>query len=228
MNPVRDPVRSVVRTSPGRRPVYGYTLLEVLVALAVSGMLLGLLSQTLGGLQLALRSAMASDASAEGMTAGRRMVTHLLAEALPPVAGDDAYAFQGRSDSVEFVTTPPAAFAFLGPLRMRLFVAPIGTGQMGLYAEARAAAGTSTAPAIRRTLLVGGLQWARLAYAADPSTPPMDRWSDPSGHLPALVQLRWRFTADAAEHEPLVVAPRRTLTSGCRFDPVSLTCRGGT
>lgn len=227
----------------GRRPLAcvplrGFTLLELLVALAVSGLLLAVLSQTLGSLQMAVHRALRADASGDELERGRQVLALLLAAALPPAAGDTAAGFVGRSDRVEFTATPPEAMSRLGPLRLHLLVAPAGRNELGLFAEWRpASSGEMAAAVLRRDMLIGGLQWAQLAYAggaagateaagmAGSSKVLRDHWLEPD-RLPALVQVRWRLAGEEVERQPVTVAIRRNLAGGCRFDPISLTCRG--
>ena len=222
---------------PLRRPSQdGFTLLELLISLAVSGLLLAILSQTLGTLQIAARRAMQADNAGNDMERARQVVASLLSAALPPSAGDDGNRFAGQPDAAEFTAAPPNALRRLGPLRMRLMIAPTGTDQLGLFAEFRPASGRITSTAdVQRDLLIGGLQWAQMAYSAGAAsavvaatsgpTELQNRWTDP-GRLPALVQVRWKLTGEVAESQPVIVAIRRTLADGCRFDPISLTCRG--
>jgi prepilin-type N-terminal cleavage/methylation domain-containing protein len=217
---------------------HGFTLLELLVALAVSGLLLAVLSQTLGSLQLAVHRALSVDANGDELERGRQMLATLLAAALPAAAEDVAAGFVGRSDRADFVASPPDALSRLGPLRVRLLVAPAGRNQLGLFAELRTArSGGTAAPALQRDLLIGGLQWAQLAYSAGAAGVTgsvggasatmafQDQWVEP-GRLPALVQVRWRLADEDGERQPVTVAIRRNLSGGCRFDPISLTCRG--
>lgn len=207
----------------------GFTLLELLIALAVSGMLLAVLSQTIGSLQLAGHRAIQADAAGGELERGRQMGAALLAAALPPAPGDDDAGFVGRPDGADFTAAPPEALSRLGPLRVRLMVAPMDADQLGLFAEVRSArSGETAVPAIRRDLLMGGLKWARLAYSAGSAgavTVLQDQWLEPS-RLPALVQVRWQLTGEDKERQPVTVSIRRNLAGGCRFDPISLTCRG--
>ncbi len=210
----------------GNSRQHGFTLLELLIALTVSGLLLAILSQTLGALQIAVHRATRADAAGDELERGRQMVAELLAGALPPAVGDDGAGFVGRPDGAEFTAVPPDALSRLGPLRLRLLVAPMGTDKLGLFAELRSARnGATAAPVLRRDLLMGGLQWVQLAYSAGATTGLQERWLEP-GRLPALVQVRWRLSGEEGERQPVTVAIRRSLVGGCRFDPISLTCRG--
>lgn len=203
----------------------GFTLLELLISLAASSLLLAILSQTLGAVQLAAQRAMKADAVGDELERGRQMVAELLKAALPPAAGDDDAGFVGRSDSIEFTAAPPNSLSQLGPLRLRLLVAPMGISQLGLFAEVRAApSARNRVPAIRRDLLIGGLQSVELAYWAELSQGLSNRWSEP-GKLPAMVRVRWRIAGEDAEREPVIVAIRRNQSDGCLIDPISMSCR---
>ncbi len=94
----------------------GFTLIEVVLALAIVGALLGVM---FGGLRLGVAAWRQGDARAEALQHARslsQLLTRALAGAHPYRAGADADAarvvFQGEADRIAFVTsTPPMPFA---------------------------------------------------------------------------------------------------------------------
>jgi hypothetical protein len=207
-------------------------LLELLIALALSGLLLALLSQTLGELQFAARRVIGADAAADRDERCRQLLAGLLAGVLPPKLGEEVGGFSGGPDGAEFTADPPQALRRMGPLHVRLLVASTTGTELGLFLEARPdTAGGGAGPTRGRELLLAGLRSVRFAYLAG-STPdytPEDRWND-KGQPPAMVQVFWRLTNEVEERAPVTAAIRRTVPGGCRFDPIGLVCeavRGG-
>ena len=155
------------------------------------------------------------------------MIAALLSTTLPPPGRDDGNGFAGRPDGAEFTALPPEALSRLGPVRVNLLIAPTGTSELGVFAEMRPTGQTAIGTAApHRQLLIGGLQAAQLAYAEDAAASMRDTWLDP-GRVPALIRLRLHLVDEVAERQPVTVAVRRHVAGGCRFDPISLTCRVG-
>lgn len=207
------------------RRCHGFTLLELMIALALSGLLLALLSQAIGGLRLASQRVDQNSLADDERQRGRDMVTLLLSGAIPAQAGDSAGGFSGTADGIEFMTSPPQALAHSGPLRVRLSVSPTTASQVGVYVEMEsvrgAVAGTVAQP---RQLLIAGLNAARFDYAERGDTPLAPQWAS-NPQPPGLVRLRLVRAGAEEASEQVLVAVRKQQASGCRIDPISLTCR---
>jgi prepilin-type N-terminal cleavage/methylation domain-containing protein len=206
----------------------GFTLLELLVAMAASALLLALLSQVSGSLQAAAQRVVGGGAELPASEArARQALLRLLSDVLPAADGDTVNGFSGHPQSVEFTAVPPDALLHLGPVRVRLLEAPVSAAQMGLFIEMRSARDAGKTPEVpRRELLRGGLQSVRFSYAADrgPGAPVLDHWPA-AGAPPGWIQVVWRRAGDLEQSAALAAAVRRSLPGDCRFDPISLICR---
>lgn len=179
----------------------GFTLLEVLVALAVLGLILAALD---GGLRFTLRAAERQArlvGSAGDFDAADRALRRLVAEADP--GGPGIVPLRGTPAGVAFTSTLPAG-AGGGPAEIRLGVEggaltlrwlPHRFGRaFGPPPEAR---GVTLLPEVRRLELAywTGSEWRR-------------DWAEPE--LPALLRLRVVFQDETVRHWPdLVLATQR-------------------
>lgn len=199
--------------------VRGFTLLELMISLALSGLLLALLSQAIGGVQQAYRTADQALSPDADSRRGQAMFTLLMSAALPGTRAEGSARFVGSPQAVEFTAAPPLALAEAGPLRVRMVVEPSSASQVGVYVELGAAgSGLAGQP---RQLLMGNLSAARFEFAEAADSAVTQTW-DHATKLPGLVRLNLERQGTA---QPIVVAVRRNQVGGCRLDPVSLTCR---
>lgn len=204
----------------------GFTLLELLVALALSAMLMALLAQAIAGLRVRSVAASQDAAAAAHRQSGKRALALLLAGALPSATPGGAATFVGDARSAAFLAVPPQSLATRGTLRVRLLVEPVSASQVGVYLETTPETPSlAGAAGVGRRLLLSGLTSASFEYAARADADMRPEWQA-GGHLPALVRLRlqWQGT-DAVRVEDLVVAIRRQQTGGCPLDPISMSCR---
>ena len=208
-----------------KTPAHGFTLLELLVAMAASALLLALLAQVSGGLQAAARRVSAESRQGGDAARARQLLRQLLADTLPAAPTDDGQRFTGNDRGVAFTAAPPQALRHLGPVRVRLFEAPDAAGTVALVLELQPAgpgmAGVGST--LHRERLLGGLQSLRFGYAADrrAGTPLRSDWQD-AARPPGWVQVTWR---EAGQDTRTGVALRRGWPGGCLFDPVSMDCK---
>lgn len=199
----------------------GFTLLELLIAMALSALLVALLSQALGSLQAAARNASAGQNIADSDQLGRAMLTRLIGNAVPPLPRKDSHAFEGSPQAAEFTATPPQALSDRGLIRVRLSVAPTTPNELGVFAELSPVDGSGGWP---RQLLIGGLQFAKLEYTDDASSDLSERWTD-KRRLPSFVRLHTQATKEPGQPRVQSVTVRRTLAAACRLDLDNLYCR---
>jgi general secretion pathway protein J len=181
----------------------GFTLVEVLIALALTGLVALLM---LGGMQLAGRGLDRIADRAERLDS-RRSVEDLLrreiAGAVASPLAPNRPALVGAAQSVEFLTLAEDGGA--GLYRVDLGVETEGTRRMLVLT--RRLAGASADRKAQRTVLVPALRDFRIAYfgqvAGDDAQRWQDRW-DGSRLPPALVRIALD-AGDGAIRPPLVV-----------------------
>jgi len=200
----------------------GFTLLELLVAMAVSALLLALLSQVMGSLQQASRSARDSWAVAAAPLLGRQVLVALLREALPPPPGQPGWALVGGPERVEFNAVPPQALRHGGPIRVRVSVERDALGQSNVVVDFSTLAGVALESLPRHTVLTG-LGSASFDYSESTGSEPLAQWRNAS-RLPALIRLNLRDTSGGAR-SVVAAAPRRHRVASCRLDLISVECR---
>lgn len=203
--------------------IAGFTLLELLVALALSALLLALLSQAIGSLRVRSNAASQGAVAMQAQGDGEQALSLLIAGAVPSVSPGGTSTFVGTARSMEFLAAPPQALAAQGLLQVRLTVEPTTASQVGIYAETAPKSAGSLQP--DRRLVVAGLASARFEYAARADTDMRSDWPA-GGRPPALVRLHFDSGGPGEPRRgELVVAVRRQQTGGCRVDPISMNCR---
>jgi general secretion pathway protein J len=198
----------------------GFTLLELLIGVAVLGLLMGML---FGGLRLAShqvewRTARLDRGSRVSLVQG--FVRRSLADARPleiagPRAGVSgptvALAFDGTAEELEFVGPAPESAESGGLELIGLGLVRHGAGgALSLRVRAYdAGAGGATAP-LRETLVLEGVRQAQFAYFGVTAGETEPRWHETWRQLPYLPALvRLTLTLSGGEKVPdLVVALR--------------------
>jgi general secretion pathway protein J len=193
----------------------GFTLVELLVALAIVGAVAALLSATLwSGGTAARRGGAVADA---GETVAAAQI--LLRERIERLVPADAAA----------TGTPPlpatgTAFAFLAPPPDRAGTAEVAVNRLSLAPGGRLmlTAGSSALP------LLDGVRSIDLGYYGAAADDPAPRWRSAwpgTGAPPRLVRLRVGLTpGDLRTWPDLIVRPAVTAGAACRVDPQRGTC----
>lgn len=191
----------------------GFTLVELLAAMAVGSLLLVSLSVATGSLGRETRSAVAHRDLAIVQAVGP-MLTTLIESGQPPTA--PRFAFIGVDRKLSLVVPPPAALGPIGPVRLTLDVEP------GAKGEALRAAFSSDGEfgplpggAEQPVLLAEGFRSIRFSYE--------DEGRVAKERLPRLIVIT--FTSEDGAVRSLVAEPRINSDGACRYDPISMTCR---
>ena len=198
-----------------RAPWAGFTLLEVLVALALLGFILVALA---GGVRFGVRAWQAEErrgAGAAELEAVHGLLRRMVATAQPlPLAGlgppGTTLFFDGRSNEMSFVSDLPDAIGGAGPYDLALELAEGGRLVLRWRPHVRPVPGSSPGP-YSETELMRGVAGLDLRYFVPATTEQaagwLSEWRQP-GALPALVRVKLRLAAgDRRRSMELVVAP---------------------
>ena len=205
----------------------GYTLVELLIVLA----LMGLISLAIAsGLRLGARTWEKTErevSAAETARGGHAVLTNLLSRIYPrtpdaAVAQDPA--FEGSSERITFLADAAAPFPAQGVARFTLSVRR-DRGAVALVLAEVAERGPST-----KTDEVLFANAERIAFAYGEAKDGAIIWNDTwSGRdrLPSLIRLRVAFPPGAGRWPDLIVRPTIDRAANCIYDPVSFECRRG-
>ena len=212
------------RVVPILRDERGFTLLEMLVATT----LLGLLSLVLyGALEFGLRSWKRSEEVSVQANVVRQVQASLTADltrAYPEVVHTDPTRkpidFEGTQSSIRFLAPDPA---HAGALDRVVIVIPAGSDM--LTRTATLELGANARPTSRA--LLKHVERIEIAYfgpaGEDKALEWQDRWQDRET-LPRLIRIRAQLGRGIAWPE-LVVAPAISAEATCNFDPLIKNCR---
>lgn len=209
----------------------GFTLLELMVALAV----LGLLSLMLfGGLRFGFRSWERESAHANAVSdigIAQAFLRRSIAAAYPLFQVDSeakrVNQFVGAMDSLQLLAPAPASTGRGGRDRYRIGMeAANGRTDLVVWSQPELAADPGKRT---RTILVPGVRKLVIGYFGkqggdDPQW--YDGWGDAT-HPPQLVRIEVGFAADDFRTWPeFIVAPRIALDANCVYDPLTQGCKG--
>ena len=192
----------------------GFTLVELLVALVAGGLLLALLGAMTGALGAEVRRAARDDRFSEIAAAGP-LLDHLLAGAMP--APGSRQAIEADAGHLSTYVDPPLSRRGAGLMRLDLAVVHEADGE-ALQLTLSPADPSDGAPPGSVHLLVHGMK--AIEISTDDAVKPD---AGNAVRLPRLVTIA--FTTPAGETWEAAVEPRLSGSGGCRFDPISLTCR---
>jgi len=201
-----------------RKPSFrGFTLLELLIAMTLLGLIAVIATSAL---HLATRASAAAEAQTELENRTRlvqEIIRRQLGQARPLqvlASQGQVIAFEGTPRSVQFVTAPPAHFAWGGLYQVTLEVAPRASGK-ALMLSYRLFAADSPVPAaaepLEQVVLVDGVEDAEFAYfgsrGLDQQPSWQTSWEASASGLPGLVRLRLTMHgADVPAWPELVVS----------------------
>jgi len=207
----------------------GFTLVELLVSLAITGAAAGLLVAALGTGRNVAGRLEGRAAAGETVAAAQDILRERIERLLPDTGGTDGTGAAGQAETVgtagRFTFIAPAALNRPGEGMQRFSLALGRDGTLDLAAtDAR-----RTVASWRVDPLIGNVAALDLAYygaAVDGAGP---RWqaawvgrADP----PTLVRVRVRFGAgDARSWPDLLIRPVATVSTACTLDFNTGACR---
>jgi len=222
-----------------RRRVAGFSLLELVIALALVAMIAALLT---GSLSMAARTWDGGDKKA-GDVASMRQAQEFLREQLTAELPlrlkkvvEMPLMFSGEHDEIRYAAALPPRVQEGGAWFFRLAVVKDGDKSRLVlertYPDPTALENPQFAADAERSVLADGIAELTISYfgrdenATDADTPTWrDRWDDKQ-RLPLLVKIEVKPEKGAA-WPPLLVEPRRAPESACAaYDPARNRCVG--
>lgn len=165
---------------------HGFTLLELLVVLALLGTFLVLAGSALVGANRALARATHLDQRLDEVRATQRYLRQALSQALPLATRDDSTSFTGEAQTVSFFAPQPASLG--GGLQWQR----LSLAQARLQVSFAPFTAAGVAPAGEAVTLLTGVRQLALHYrgldAQQQPTAWLERWPWPA-RLPQAVRL---------------------------------------
>jgi general secretion pathway protein J len=195
----------------------GFTLVEMLVSLALLGALSMVLLQGFGGARRVWERGDREVAAGESVAAAQLVLRELVEHGFPWTGFHGSHPtveFDGDSTAMEFLSVAPAAER---PAPLQRYALGVGTDR-ALRLDVSAAERLTTPVTERRKLLgnVAGVEFAYFGSAPPDNSP---RWRSgwhAQPQLPLLIRLRLSFASDDGRRWPdLVIRPAATLDSAC-------------
>lgn len=211
----------------------GFTLAEVLVSLAILGLMLVLLFSNVRFETQAWHTAeVRSDRTSELQTVSDLM-RRQLGQAYPFYNSEQSrFEFEGGPNSVRFKAPLPAHLALGGLYDIAYTVVADADGRRLVMTRALhrpVADGRSRAPEDVPTTLIEGVEGVELAYfgsvGGDREPQWLPQWPSVT-NMPSLIRVRVKFPQDDARVWPdLIVKVAVDLDATCVYDPRQRRCR---
>jgi len=202
----------------------GFTLVELLVALALFGMLSVALFAALRGAAGTLDRVAGNSAGTSGLAAADDVLRRNFLAAYPLYVSR-AVAFEGDSGGVAFLAPAPAALAEGGFARVA-----VGVDGGDLVIAARPELAWADAHAGVREVLAAGVSGLRFGYFGADSTGGVGYWHGSwrnRAMLPSLVRVSVAFPAgDARKWPEMIFATAVRADQACQFVQLTQSCLG--
>ena len=217
-----------------KRGEAGFTLLEVLVGLALLGMLTGLAYGTVKFAAVSWRRASAQREDQADRMAVSSLLQRSISQSYPAFvtrdSSDRRVAFEGLPRSMAMIAPLPAAIEEGVMARERFYVAAEGVSNALMFAwtlDLPASGGGELRPRVMR--LAGLIRTVKIEYFGPPDATHSPIWQDSwleRSRLPDLVRVRvWRINTVGRAWIDLAVHPATTTPVDCVYDPVDMNCR---
>ena len=211
----------------------GFTLVEVLVALALFSLLTTLL---FSNVRLGLRAWQTGSVRNELLVrtaASQDLLRRLIGNAYPMLVGaagtDPLVDFEGTKDAVSFLSDAPVVTGGAGRFHFKLFPEQRQDQTDLVVSSAPELANPQDTSMTTKSLLLADVEHVEFAYSVS-SEKGETTWSSTWGkrsHLPALVRVRVAFrSGDTRLWPDLLIAPRIAADVSCVYDPITKRCRG--
>lgn len=206
-------------------PQRGFTLLELVVSVAVGALFLALLSQALGLMMQASRSAASESARHDEQLLAERVLTQLLKSMLVLKVDGQKRGLIGGADQMTFYATPPESLAYLGLVKVRVFSEAQQDARKALVLDISPISGGESQPHVVKRLMKGltSVAFSYIPAIGSEVGRELNAWREPIA-LPGLVKLSIEG-AGGVRLLNVAAKPRRELGGDCEFSVLSLECR---
>lgn len=209
------------------RPEWGFSLIEVLIAIAVGALFLASLSQILITFREGWERSTASDQELGMETLAQVAITRTLKAGIAAGPNQTEGGLKGSETGVDMVVMPPQSAFALGRMKARLATERQADGSFNLVLSIKPInpKPNSTPLLLRdRWILLQGLESLRFEYFGPLDDQPKNTWGK-LAVAPELVELHGVYTNREKPPFWIAVRPRSTIPGECLLDWTSLTCR---
>lgn len=221
-------------TGHGNDGETGFTLVELLVALALFSLLTGLLFDNVRFGLRAWRSTSANTEQVERSMISQDLLRRTIGNLYPMTIANSGVQpqidFEGTKERISFLGNAPIALSAGGHFRFNILVERTQEHADLVMVSTPELASRDDQSMTRRTLLLSGIDWVELSYFGETATERKLQWHESwtkQSDVPRLVRLRVGFrSGDARLWPDLLVAPRILADVNCIYDPITMRCRG--
>jgi general secretion pathway protein J len=210
----------------------GFTLLELLVAMTVLGLLMALLS---ANMQTSTKAWLHSESRffdtnkiQHVQTFLQKQISQIYPKFMSAVGSDARVDFDGRRDTLQFLSPVPEALDNGGRAYTKLSVVQSGNDVQLVMTQREELAWNESAK-MPSNILIKGLKSAEFSYFGKDATQTLPSWHDSwlgKQELPKLIRVRAKFDDGKRSWPELIVAPRISVDVGCVYDPLTKYCQG--
>lgn len=209
------------------KPELGFSLIEVLISIAVGALLLASLSQVLVTVREGWERSTVADQELGVETLSIELITRTLKAGIAAGPNQREGGLRGTETGLDMTVMPPQSAVSLGRLKAKLATERQTDGSYDLVLSIKPVSpGTGTTPETlrERWVLLQGLESLRFEYSGPLDKKPKSYWDDVAV-APELVELHGIFKSRAKQPFWIAVRPRSTVPGECILDWTSLTCR---
>lgn len=209
------------------KPELGFSLIEVLISIAVGALLLASLSQILITVREGWERSTASDEALGVETLAHEAIIRTLKAGIAAGPYQQEGGLRGTDTGLEMIVMPPQSAVALGRLKARLTTERQADGTINLVLSVKpltSSSGTTPALLRERWILLQGLESVRFEYSGPLDKQPKNHWEE-LAVAPELVELYGVYKSPDTPPFWIAVRPRSVVPGECVLDWTSLTCR---
>ncbi|HLP80435.1 MAG TPA: prepilin-type N-terminal cleavage/methylation domain-containing protein [Nitrosomonas sp.] len=212
-------------TLPHRQ--HGFTLLELLIALAAGILLIAALSDILISIKEGWIRTTSIEKQWSDETFSQQIISRVLEAAIPPENPNTQIAhFKGMESSIEFSTVPSQSAFGVGRMDGRLFLTPHSNGLFTLELRLDAPSLSQSAEKLngQSWTLLKDIETVEFYYFAKGSRQGSKLWVN-RDKLPELIKLHVIFADKTRLPFWIIAHPYQTISGNCLLDQTSFMCR---